>query len=58
MSRGPVAFSNTIHQTTVSRIQQTCRTDGILMRPDKPLTTMEACHGDGAYIDWYELGTS
>ena len=42
MSTGPVAFSDALNHTNVKRILRTCRSDGVLLQPDKPLTTMDS----------------
>jgi hypothetical protein len=41
MSTGPVGFSDALNQTNAPRILRTCRADGKLLQPNKPLTTMD-----------------
>ena len=41
MSTGPVGFSDAIGQTNVARLMKTCRADGILLQPNKPLTPFD-----------------
>ena len=42
MSMGPVGFSDAAGETNVPRIMKTCRADGVLLQPNKPLTTFDA----------------
>ena len=42
MSMGPVAFSDAINHTDAELILRTCRSDGVLLQPSKPLTTMDS----------------
>lgn len=42
MSTGPVGFSDAVNQTNVQRTLRTCRSsDGVLLQPSKPLTTLD-----------------
>jgi hypothetical protein len=41
MSTGPVGFSDALNKTNAQRILRTCRADGTLLQPNKPLTTMD-----------------
>jgi hypothetical protein len=41
MSTGPVGFSDALNQTNAHRILRTCRADGMLLQPNKPLTTLD-----------------
>jgi hypothetical protein len=42
MSTGPVGFSDAVNHTNATRIRQTCRADGVLVKPNKPLTKLDA----------------
>jgi len=42
MSTGPVGFSDAINHTNAERIVRTCRSDGVLLQPNKPLTALDA----------------
>jgi hypothetical protein len=50
MSTGPVAFSDSLYQTNAERILQTCRSDGTLLRPSKPITAMDASLGNSYHL--------
>ena len=41
MSMGPVGFSDALGQTDAVLINRTCRADGLLLKPSKPLTTID-----------------
>ena len=38
---GPVGFSDAIGQTNASLIRRTCNANGTLLKPSKPLTTID-----------------
>jgi hypothetical protein len=38
---GPVGFSDAIGQTNATLIRRTCTTNGTLLKPSKPLTTID-----------------
>eukprot|EP00516_Mucochytrium_quahogii_P008564 CAMPEP_0203748480 /NCGR_PEP_ID=MMETSP0098-20131031/3351_1 /ASSEMBLY_ACC=CAM_ASM_000208 /TAXON_ID=96639 /ORGANISM=" , Strain NY0313808BC1" /LENGTH=778 /DNA_ID=CAMNT_0050637239 /DNA_START=35 /DNA_END=2371 /DNA_ORIENTATION=+ len=44
MSTGPVGFSDAINHTNPERIMKTCTSDGLLLKPNKPLTTLDDHH--------------
>jgi hypothetical protein len=42
MSTGPVGFSDAVNRTNVTLLRRTCRDDGALLQPSKPLTAIDA----------------
>jgi hypothetical protein len=47
MSRGPVGFGDKIGLTDANLIKMTCRADGLLLQPSKPLTSIDAKYSIG-----------
>ena len=48
LSTGPVAPGDAINYTNVERIMKCCRKDGLILKPDRPLTTINALISDWA----------
>ena len=42
LSTGPVGFSDGVGFTNASLVMTTCRGDGVLLKPDRPLITTDA----------------
>lgn len=57
MSTGPVGFSDAMNYTNVERILRTCRSDGVLLRPNKPITAMDSTLGHGQESNYKVLQT-
>jgi hypothetical protein len=51
LSTGPVGPGDAINYTNVLRIMKCCRTDGLILKPDRPLTTINALVSDWAFYD-------
>ena len=49
LSRGPVAFSNQIGLSNKTVIMHTCRSDGMLLRPDRPATLINQIINNRAF---------
>jgi hypothetical protein len=48
LSTGPVGPGDAINYTNVNRIMKCCRQDGLILKPDRPLTTINALISDWA----------
>ncbi len=48
LSTGPVSPGDGINYTKVDRIMKCCRQDGLILKPDRPLTTINALISDWA----------
>jgi hypothetical protein len=48
LSMGPVGPGDAINYTNVERIMKCCRTDGLILKPDRPLTMINALISDWA----------
>jgi hypothetical protein len=48
LSTGPVGPGDAINYTNVDRIMKCCRKDGLILKPDRPLTTINALISDWA----------
>jgi hypothetical protein len=57
VTTGPVGFSDAINHTNVERILRTCRADGVLLRPSKPVTAMDTVHRYQQRPGWKLLQT-
>ena len=51
LSTGPVGPGDAINYTNVERIMKCCRKDGLILKPDRPLTTINALISDWAYYN-------
>ena len=51
MSTGPVGSGDAINYTNVERIMKCCRKDGLILKPDRPLTTINALIADWALYE-------
>lgn len=51
LSTGPVGPGDAINYTNVERIMKCCRKDGLILKPDRPLTTINALISDWALYD-------
>mgnify|MGYP001034620616 CR=1 FL=1 len=47
LSTGPVAPGDRVHYTDVNVVMKCCRQDGLILKPDRPLTTLNAL-----IVDW------
>jgi hypothetical protein len=50
-STGPVAFGDGISYPNIQRIMRCCRDDGLILKPDRPLTTINTLVADWALND-------
>ena len=48
LSTGPVGPGDAIQYTNIERIMKCCRTDGLILKPDRPLTTINPVISDWA----------
>ena len=48
LSTGPVGPGDAINETNVARIMKCCRQDGLILKPDRPLTMINALLSDWA----------
>ena len=48
LSTGPVAVGDGINFTNVQRLMRCCRSDGLILKPDRPLTTINELAADWA----------
>ena len=48
LSTGPVAFGDGINFTNVQRLMRCCRSDGLILKPDRPITTINEVIADWA----------
>ena len=55
-STGPVGPRDAIQYTNVERIMKCCRKDGLILKPDKPLTTINTVVSDWALHDSVSQG--
>jgi hypothetical protein len=51
LSTGPVGPGDAIQYTNVSRIMRCCRQDGLILKPDRPLTAINVLLSDWASAD-------
>ena len=51
LSTGPVGPGDAINYTNVQRIMKCCRQDGLILKPDRPLTTINKLVSDWALYD-------
>jgi hypothetical protein len=51
LSTGPVGPGDGINYTNVDRIMKCCRQDGLILKPDRPLTTINPLISDWALYD-------
>ncbi|UJR38301.1 hypothetical protein I4U23_030971 [Adineta vaga] len=51
LSTGPVGPGDAINYTNVERIMKCCRKDGLILKPDRPLTTINTLVADWALYD-------
>jgi hypothetical protein len=56
LSTGPVGPGDAINYTNVQRIMKCCRKDGLILKPDRPLTTINALVSDWAFYDSVSQG--
>lgn len=56
LSTGPVAVGDGINQTNVERIMKCCRKDGLILKPDRSLTTINRVAADWALNDGHSQG--
>ncbi|CAF0939280.1 unnamed protein product [Adineta steineri] len=49
LSTGPVGPGDAINYTNVQRIMKCCNKDGLILKPDRPLTTINALVADWAF---------
>ena len=56
LSTGPVAPGDGIKYTNIERIMKCCRPDGLILKPDRPLTTINALISDWALHDSISQG--
>jgi hypothetical protein len=56
LSTGPVGPGDAIDYTNVERIMKCCRKDGLILKPDRPLTTLNALIADWATFDSHSQG--
>ena len=51
LSTGPVGIGDAVNLTNVSRIMRCCRQDGLILKPDRAITTINALAADWARYD-------
>ena len=51
LSTGPVGIGDAVNLTNVSRIMRCCRPDGLILKPDRAITTINALAADWAHYD-------
>jgi hypothetical protein len=56
LSTGPVGPGDGINYTNVERIMKCCRKDGLILKPDRPLTTINALASDWAFYNGVSQG--
>ena len=56
LSTGPVGPGDAINYTNVERIMKCCRKDGLILKPDRPLTTLNALISDWAMSNSHSQG--
>jgi hypothetical protein len=56
LSTGPVGPGDAINYTNVERIMKCCRKDGLILKPDRPLTTINALISDWAIYNSVSQG--
>ena len=56
LSTGPVAPGDRINYTNVQRVMRCCRKDGLILKPDRPLTTINALISDWAFYNSVSQG--
>jgi hypothetical protein len=56
LSTGPVAVGDGINFTNIERIMRCCRQDGLILKPDRPLTTINQGVADWALNDGVSQG--
>jgi hypothetical protein len=52
LSTGPVSPGDAINYTNVQRIMKCCRQDGLISKPDRPLTAINALIADWAVSNY------
>ncbi len=56
LSTGPVSPGDAINYTNVERIMKCCRPDGLILKPDRPLTMINTLVSDWAFHDGVKQG--
>ncbi len=56
LSTGPVAFGDGINFTNIQRLMRCCRSDGLILKPDRPLTTINTLVADWILNDGVAQG--
>jgi len=56
LSTGPVSPGDAINYTNVQRIMKCCRPDGLILKPDRPLATINALISDWALYNGISQG--
>jgi hypothetical protein len=56
LSTGPVAPGDGINFTNIERLMRCCRQDGLILKPDRPLTTINELVADWAAYDGIQQG--
>jgi hypothetical protein len=56
LSTGPVACGDGINYTNIERLMRCCRQDGLILKPDRPLTTINQLVADWAFNDGVPQG--
>ncbi|CAF3945609.1 unnamed protein product [Rotaria sordida] len=51
LSTGPVGSGDAINYTNVSRVMKCCRQDGLILKPDRPLTMINTLISDWAFYN-------
>eukprot|EP00936_MAST-01D_sp_MAST-1D-sp1_P001500 g1500.t1 len=52
LSMGPVTFSDAVGATNRTLVMQTCRQDGVLLKPDRPATALDAQFNAMLFGQW------
>lgn len=50
LSAGPVAIGDQIGATDRDIVMRTCRSDGVLIKPDVPLAAIDSCFGGNSFV--------
>jgi hypothetical protein len=56
LSTGPVGPGDAVNYTNVERIMKCCRPDGLILKPDRPLTMINTLVSDWAFYDGVSQG--
>ncbi len=56
LSTGPVGSGDAINYTNVERIMRCCRQDGLILKPDRPLTMINMLASDWAFYNGVSQG--